>query len=514
MRPQRLHKLGLLFFLAIAAFSAGCKVTADDIEYWKGTQKGPGKILAVMVSDRYDMELRVKAALALVEMEPRSQTNNVEAFDGVAALMRALQERLEAQDRVTVADGIVPGVVAQMNGSNTAQAQPADSAAGPPPEQIRAKDAAFLLIPYASPAKREELVAAVIRWYTTDFNSRSLSGNFSAEQVVTQLGARAASMLVDAMNERMPERALVKLTELISRSGDDATKLRAGTRLVEIERAMQAQPFLDWIKGELRRQRADLPQAQVDQIAEATRQRILNDGVLPAMKFLAAQGPVAERLLQLAETGTESEDRRRAALAALEGAANRTHLPRLLNLALTPTNPVAVRDYAFDRIGDIRDPSSIERMWGLVGNAEGQRLRWRGGELVLLIGGPAVVPEFFNRLPAAEADGTAIKYEPEELEGYAQRLAQMTPPPTELVRQQFASPDWWDRVIAMRYFERRGVQSDVATIEALRGDTTATAGTHWGNDLNTVGKVAEAAAAALRARLANPTGAAPAAPAQ
>ena len=57
--------------LAMLALSAllGCKVNSDDLEYWRRTVKGPRKIVAVLLSDHYDIELRTRAATALVEME-------------------------------------------------------------------------------------------------------------------------------------------------------------------------------------------------------------------------------------------------------------------------------------------------------------------------------------------------------------------------------------------------------------------------------------------------------------
>lgn len=57
--------------LLLCIAMSGCKVTTEDIDYWMGTQKGPGKIVAVLLADKYEDELRVHAALALVRMEPR-----------------------------------------------------------------------------------------------------------------------------------------------------------------------------------------------------------------------------------------------------------------------------------------------------------------------------------------------------------------------------------------------------------------------------------------------------------
>ena len=79
MRAMKVTKAGsgsvigspklLWLSISVLMLVGGCKVTSEDIEYWKGTVKGPGKIVAVMLADKYPMELRTQAALALVDME-------------------------------------------------------------------------------------------------------------------------------------------------------------------------------------------------------------------------------------------------------------------------------------------------------------------------------------------------------------------------------------------------------------------------------------------------------------
>ena len=98
--------------LALLALATGCKVTSDDVEHWKGTVKGPGKIVAVVLAEKYPMELRMRAALALVEME-RSDV------DGLAELQRALQRLPEATQREMI-DGITPGLIPLMQGQGAA----------------------------------------------------------------------------------------------------------------------------------------------------------------------------------------------------------------------------------------------------------------------------------------------------------------------------------------------------------------------------------------------------------
>ena len=485
----------------------GCKVTGEDIEYWKRTKKGPGKIVAVILADRYPIELRTKAGQALVEMDHPD-------VDGVAQLQQTLQT-LEAQDEEAVEQivaGMVPGLLSMMQGADEEH----DESLGPPPRQTRAKDAAYLLIPHASQAARQQLTDAVVGWYAADFANRSLAGNYSSEQVVRSLGSPAARQLVEGMNAHMPQQALVKISELVAQIGDEETKQSAGERLVAIEREMESPEFVEWMKGEIRSQMEGEPtDARVTNIAVVNREKFLNEGALPAMKHLASVDAVRTRLLQVASAAPAESlpdgakealnMRRQRALMALEGNVEEAHLDQVLALALDENNPIAVRDYAFDRVGDIRSRAAIPQLWPLVESAENEtmkkRLRWRAAELVLAIGGPEIIPEFLTRLPAE----AGVEYEPEELEGYSTRMSQMTPPPVQLVERQLSAPEWFKRVMALRFVERRGTAADVDKIERLARDRAKTVGEGWERlELETVGAVANAAVESLRERLASP----------
>ncbi|HEX6241407.1 MAG TPA: hypothetical protein VFZ61_10955, partial [Polyangiales bacterium] len=170
-------------------------------------------------------------------------------------------------------------------------------------------------------------------------------------------------------------------------------------------------------------------------------------------------------------------------------------LPGIMELALDSASPAEVRDAAFDRVGDIKSSQALPALWPLVASGDNQRLRWRAGELVLAIGGPSVVSEFFSKLP------TGGDYAQEELEGYATRMGQMTPPPTQLVRDQLNASAWYNRVIAIRFFERKGGASDIEQLKQLISDKASTKGPRWGKT-KTVGDVAEEAVSAAKQRLA------------
>ncbi|MBZ0120197.1 MAG: hypothetical protein K8H88_24620 [Sandaracinaceae bacterium] len=483
----------LLMLLVCGALATGCKVTTEDIDYWMGTVKGPGKIVAVLLADKYEDELRVHAGVALVRMEPRDDV------DGLSELQAAIRT-LPPESQTRIVDGMVPDLLRIMRGEDTPRSGSEEAV---PPLQIRAKDAAFLLVNYASQAQRTTLTNAVVDWFVVDFNGRSLSGNYSAEQVVRQLGAPAASRLVNAMNARLPQQALVKLAELIATLGDDETKGRAAARMVEIEQEMEGAEFLTWLQERLREQfRTQQPntpinEARIAAAAALNRENFINLGALPAMKHLNSQRVVADRLLAMGQASATEEPllaRRVKALQALEGGVRPDQLTPLLDLALAEATPIGVRDYAFDRISDARDASVIPRLWPVFTDTQDWRMRWRVGALILTLGGPAVVTEFFTRL-------NDESYAQEELHNYGERLSQMRPPPTDLVNTKLTSARWFDRCVALYFWEfRASSEADLGRITALAQDAAATAGENWRRQ-DTVGKVAEAVANLVRERL-------------
>jgi len=493
---------------------AGCQVDGDDVQQWKGTVKGPTRLVAVIGSERYALELRTEAALAIVEMD----RNDVD----VLALLKGALDDLRVED-IAASEAIVGGMIPRLEA--VLSEEPDEAQNGPDPMQVRAKDAAYMVIPYAPEETRDALIRTVVGWYSADFEGRSLAGDYSAEQVTRALGAEAAGMLVDALDEKMPPQAMIKIAEIIEEDGDEETKKRAGKRLVAIERAMEKSAFVKWLASQIREsieasgEKAD--EKRVSALALYNRENYITQGALPAMRYLGDQEVVATRLLAIADTKPGESDgkawverlntRRATALKALEGHVTRTHLNRLLSIALDSSNAIEVRDYAFDRIGEIRSRKAIPRLWPLVERSGctaascsasdklSKRLRWRAGELVLSLGGPSTIEPFSQRLPAA----AGIQYEPEELEGYATRMSQMTPQPTSTVITLLESQQWWNRVVALRYLERRGGEADIPAMKRLMSDEGEVSGEGW-SELNppvkNVGDVADAAIKALRTR--------------
>ena len=266
----------------------------------------PKPKISVMLSDKYPIELRTQAALAMVEMERPD-------IEGVAELQRALKQA-DSKTRSEIIHRMVPGLIALMRGDSAAAAkQEGEESNAPTAEQVRAKDAAYLLISQADEPDRQQLISAVMNWYMADFNGRSLVGDYSAEQVVRSLGAAAASRLVDAFDAHMPQVALVKTAEIVSDMGDAKAKQQAATRVIAIEKEMESPAFLQWLKSQimvqLKAQKAEnkVDAKRIQEIAEVNREAFINEGALPAMKHLAEQPEVADRLLAIASRADESE---------------------------------------------------------------------------------------------------------------------------------------------------------------------------------------------------------------
>jgi len=500
--PSRIRAFLLIGSLTLGALS-GCAIGSEDIAHWKQTQKGPEKIVKVLTSERYPIELRAEAAFALIELDRTDVA-------GLHELGLAL-DQLSASEPEAVAAilrDLEPRVGAMIAGK---EGEPATAS------QIRGKDAAFRLVGYADGAVKDKLVEHVVGFYVADFPGRSLAGDASAEQVAQKLGDPAVVRLVDAMSAKMPPEALVKLGELVASLGSAETKQKAGERLVAIEREMEGDDFVAWMKQEITAQQPagaePMDEARLAAMASLNREKFLNQGALAAMKPLAGEAVVASRLLEIAGAKPAADapevvvevtnDRRKTALIALEGKTTPAQVDALLAIALDPEDALEVRDLAFDRVADTKSTDAIAKLWPLVQSAANQdlakRLRWRAGELVLGLGGPAVVDEFLAKLPAR----AGVEFEPEELFGYATVIAGMDPVPLQAMRAALRGT-WPRAVIVARVLADAGEAADRELLEQLAASKVAVSGKGWDRlepEQKTVGDVANAASAKLGARL-------------
>lgn len=414
-----------LAILLVLVPLAACKYTAEDIEEWKGTRRGPGKIKALLLAEKYPTELRVRAAMALIEM-------NREDVQPLRELAEAFR-RIPAEQRGPILAGMVPAIEATLRAPATER--------GPAPAQIRAKDAAFLLLDFATGMERTRLEDALLAWVCADFNTRFLMGENSADKIILAIGPRAGRALVATLTP--DQLAIEKITELIKEIGDPQAKAAASAQLVMVATAQQATP-----RG----------------IREPTLNAMFTIGGQPVIEFafnLASQTPPQDP-----QASRQFVNVQVLAMRTIKGHIDATVLDRLFVLATNRNLPPLLRDEAFERISELRNPASLPRLWPMLAD-EDERVRWRAGELILDAGGPAVVREFLTKLPAGRTE-----YPERETGAYADKIAAMTPPPLDQVRPMLVAESFIARYLAVRIVSQRGGREDVPILQQLVSDRT------------------------------------------
>ncbi|MBL8678302.1 MAG: hypothetical protein JNK05_04010 [Myxococcales bacterium] len=502
---------------AILLTAAGCGVSEADINHWKRTVRGPGKITAVLLGQKYPRALRVRAARALIEMK-HPNANGLELLNQALTVM-------PREDREAIIHDLLEPLRQQMRG------QGQQTAAGPTEQMIRAKDAAYVLLRHSADADRRELASELVQWVMADLNSRALAGSYTAEQVVQAVGAQAGEMIVQAINGNEDTvRVMNNIAGLIQTVGSDPVKDSAVRRMVtvcdEISGPASNARLRQAAERMLRQGAAAGTTIDAARIDRATDR--LRDGLLAIMhQALAALNRPAGTayFIRLASTNGPPIERRKAALSAIQGHVARDDAAQLLTIATSTTigSDIELRGLAVDRIGETQNSSILPQLWQIFDTTNGGEanseyvLRWKVGEAILKLGGAPIIPTFVQHLAAtrATARGQAAfeGYTFREINGYAVAIGDFAPPPRDVMRQQLTHANVHIRAMALLFLGAKGDATDAARIEALQTETNPIAGPGWSAEqLTTLGPVARRAREALR-RALNPGPAAATAPA-
>ncbi len=492
---------------AILLTAAGCGVSENDIDHWKRTVRGPGKITSVLLGQKYPRPLRVRAARALIEMRHPNA-------NGLELLSQALGA-MPREDREGIIHDLLDPLKQQMRGQGQQQ-----TAQGPTEAMIRAKDAGYMILRHASDADRAELSRELISWIMTDLNTRALAGQFTAEQVVQLVGPASGEIVVQGINAN-EDTVLVmnNIAQLINAIGNDASKDGASRRMItvcdDLEGAGSTPRLRQAAERRLRQAAgagAAIDAGRIDRATETLRGQFIS---IVHQSLSTLNRPVGiEYFIRVAGNAQAPLERRKTSLSTIQGHVSRDNAAALLAIATNATAPtdVELRGLAVDRLGETQNTTVLPQMWTLFDTTNGGEanseymLRWKLGEAILKLGGAAIIPTFVQHLAAVRAvprGAPAFEgYTFSEINGYAVAVGDFAPPPRAVMREQLTNTNVHIRAMALLFLGTKGEAADAARIEALQSDQTAVTGPGWSvQQIANVGAVARRAREALRRTL-------------
>lgn len=469
--PRGRLRVALALCLAAAGaglVGSGCRVNEDDVHRWESTARGPEKLTAVLLHDKYEIPLRVEAALSLVRMKPR-QGRRV----GIGMMVDTLAE-VAPETRAVIVASLVPAIIEHLK----APPPPPTQAGQPVPTDgsFPYKDAAYAMLtveraPIVADDKlRQDLKAALVDWAMTDFERRleNRSQAYGMEQLLKLIGPASVAGLPRLMTTKA--KRLDPMATLVADIGEPATKEAASAALVEIAKYVASGDWVRDRKPEVQAANAASKLEPNEKQLEAQLQQYQDEElfrVFGAMKKVGGR-PTVEWLLAFAADKNQSEKRRQGALAALEGKLNKTKpddASKLLAIA-TADAPDVVLDQAFRRAGELPRELVIEKLYDLF-KTDKWKIRRAAGATVLRMSTAKHIEEFLGKLPKGAAKGFAM---PEALSygGHFGDLKEGSVPEALVKHMKEGSPA--ARASAIAYYFSYGTPADLPLMEPLRGD--------------------------------------------
>lgn len=451
----------------------GCAVSESDVSRWETTERGPEKLMAVVTHDKYSKELRTEAALGLIRMKPRA---------GKRIGLDNLITSLSSLDDPSL-DKIVTGMVPELTKQITAP-PPAKVETGAPVDlSIPYKDAAFAMLSHDPPlvkgeANKTALQNALITWSQTDFEHRieNNSQAYGVEQMMRFLGAPSVKGLPTLISEQSTK--VDRIAALIADLGDTDTKLKGSTALVTLAKLL-ASP--GWVEKQkplvMEANKKGQPGVEVKPEALAKQLEVFQDQeltkVFGAMKRLGGR-PVIDYCLEFGGNAKNSEDRRKAALAALEGSIdknNTSDVDKVFAIAKDDATPDSIRDLAFSRLGELPKEQIVPKLYTLF-EPKNWKIRWVAGSLVLRTMTTKGLPEFMKHLPTSSGTKMGMS-EPINFGGLIQKMEapKGEPPTNDAIAPYLASHELGPKLVALGYYYN-GKKTDVGVVTPFQNDAS------------------------------------------
>lgn len=453
----------------LALTTTSCRVTDGDVQAWAKKASGPRKLVAVLQHDKYDMDLRIAAAVTLVSMAPRGgHAVGLVGDDEFVGLLDGLSE-MSAEDRLPIINGMVPVLEEKII------AIPGDEETD---NSFQYKDAAFALLTHgdkglvADQTSKERLTVALTKWSQVSFEKRldDTTQLYGMEQILRYVrapGVRGLTPLIEGDFKKL--RVLAKL---IAELGDDATKLDASARMVKLARHIDSAA---WIKQKAPAVEAankasglTVKKKQFEKQLEAYQAEELLR-MFGAMKSVG-QKPIVEYLLAYADNKRNPAKRRAAALAGLEGhldRKNEAQATAMVDFLSNDESPDSLRDVAALRVGELSRDQVSEKLYGLFDHKRWQ-LRWTVASLLLKMSKEKDMDEFMEKLGKVRTMAITEPF------SYGKLFKEVKGAKPKQLAEKFSARKYpaTVRLSALGYYYEAGSKNDVSTLEAFKSDGT------------------------------------------
>jgi len=466
--------LVLLVGGATAVSVSGCRVNQDDLHRWENTERGPEKIQAVLEHDKYEMPLRIEAAVSLIRMKARGGR-----FVGIEKLVDSLSA-IPSDQRDKINEGLIPTIIGELR----KDPPPAQAGQPPPPDPSFAyKDAAYALLfeqgqLVSDDKQRQEMRSALKEWAMKDFDHRleNRAQKYSMEQLLQQLGPEGVEQLPDKISR--DSRNLEKMASLIDQIGSKETREAASVKLVEVAKYVLSNEWLEANKARLEAANAasgkhPTPEQFKEQLETYQDEELQRD--LGTLKKVGGRAAV-DFALELAKDKALKEDRRVWALAALElrlDPKNAKDVERIFAIALDTDKKTTpkIQDMAFSRIGEMERDQVIGKLYDVFTKTGDWRVRRQAGGIILRMSEAKHLPEFMSKLPEKDAKGFAVG----EARTYADYFVDWKDFDIRKALEKYQASDTptAQRAVAFAFYDVRGTEADIAKLKPWEADKGA-----------------------------------------
>jgi hypothetical protein len=205
---MRVRATGVILIAAVfVAPLGGCnKPTADSIQLWKTTEKGPERLHDALADHSVPPNLRGQAAVAMVDIGRGEEVDTVIAG-------------LPADDRAEIAKTLIPDYATAMTGQGSGGQRTLDY-----------RDALFSLRQSVPAADKKRIDAILLPALETDFKAGKLrQSRHSLEKMLTAIGPESNEMMVSVLGMDVP---FGPTADLLAKIGDDASRDKGAAALI------------------------------------------------------------------------------------------------------------------------------------------------------------------------------------------------------------------------------------------------------------------------------------------